>query len=461
MQLSNEELIQIKKDFNDIKEKLIKKNNIIKDKIIKSISDYNQLTEFQKKLYEKFQKSFDINILYNEILSYFIQMNINTYEQAFQRFHSQAIICSLRNSTDFNDNIEESIEIENDITKNLLNGINYFKKNFIIKIFEAEIDLNKIKNIANITIPKDNITCMKYLNSNSKKILVLGSMLGKIYLINLDQKKCFMQIQAHKEEEENTGNWGILYINIISGNRLISCCEDGTMKLWEIIDKSNNNIDIKYVSAIRGHKDMVRKVIELKRGKNEKNKKIKIVSCSYDFCLGFWEEKSKNKFEILKLVKSHKFWINDIYEIFDGRIFVIGGENDPSLKVWNPFDYSFESINGEIFSVNHDCIIEINKDYYIFGGSHTYLSLFRLSGKMIIRLIYIEEMYINSLMLLRDGNLLVDSGKNMIKYADIGNYKVKEAIKTNSNSKINYYMLSLNLRSFVTSDRNNIKLWEY
>ena len=78
---------------------------------------------------------------------------------------------------------------------------------------------------------------------------------------------------------------------------------------------------------------MVRKVIELKRGKNEKNKKIKIVSCSYDFCLGFWEEKSKNKFEILKLVKSHKFWINDIYEIYDGRIFVIGGKNYPSLKV--------------------------------------------------------------------------------------------------------------------------------
>lgn len=80
---------------------------------------------------------------------------------------------------------------------------------------------------------------------------------------------------------------------------------------------------------------------------------------------------------------------------------------------------------------------------------------------MIIRLIYIEEMYINSLMLLRDGNLPVDSGKNIIKYADIGNYKVKEAIKTNSNSKINYYMLSLNLRSFVISDRNSIKLWEY
>ena len=111
---------------------------------------------------------------------------------------------------------------------------------------------------------------------------------------------------------------------------------------------------------------MVRKVIELKRGKNEKNKNIKLASCSYDCCLGFWEEKYKNKFELLKLVESHKFWINDVYEIYDGRIFVIVGENDPCLKIWNPFDYSLESIQEEIFSVNHDCVIEINKDYYIY-----------------------------------------------------------------------------------------------
>ena len=84
------------------------------------------MNQYQKSLYQKFIKSFDINLLYNEMLSCFIQMNINTYEQAFKRFHSQAIICSLRNFTDFVDNIEENLVIENDITKNLLNGINYF-----------------------------------------------------------------------------------------------------------------------------------------------------------------------------------------------------------------------------------------------------------------------------------------------------------------------------------------------
>ena len=70
-------------------------------------------------------------------------------------------------------------------------------------------------------------------------------------------------------------------------------------------------------------------------------------------------------------------------------------------------------------------------------------------------------MHINSFLLLNDGNLLVDSGKNVIKYVDLGNYKVKDALKTNSNSKINFYMISLDDKSFITSDRKSIKLWEY
>ena len=465
MALTNEELISIKNKFKLIKEKVSNKNNLIKDKIIRSIPELNNLTEFQNKLYQKFEKTFNNNSFYNELLLYFIQMSINTYEQAFNRYHSQAIICTLRNFTDYSDEVENDIqnyEIKNDITKDLLNGINYFKKNFIIKIYEPEIDLTKFKNKSNITISNDDIMCFRYLNKY--KILLLGSTNGKIYCFNIEQNKCFLTIQAHKEEEENRGNWGIFYINEIEGNRLITCCEDSTMKLWEIIDKSNeknkSKIDIKYITVIRGHRDMVRKVIQLKRGKNKQNKNIKLVTCSFDCCLGFWEEKSKNKFELLRIIKSHNFWINEIYEIYDGRIFAIGGESDPHLKIWEPANYSFELVKDEMFSVNHDTIIEINKDYYIIGGNHTYLFLFRLSGKMIIRAIYIDKMYINSLFLLSDGNLLADSGKNMIKYIDLGTYEVKDAIRTNSNN-INWYMMPLDNRNFISTDRKVIKLWEY
>ena len=460
MALINEELISIKNKFKIIKEKIKKKNILIKDKIIQSILDLNNLTEFQTKLYQKFEKAYYNNSFYNELLIYFIQMSINTYEQAFNRYHSQAIICTLRNFTDYSDEIDENeiqnYDIKNDITKDLLNGINYFKKNFIIKIYEPEIDLTKFKNKSNITISNDDIMCLRYLNKY--KILLLGSSYGKIYCFNIEQNKCFMTIQAHKEEEENRGNWGILYINEIEDNRLITCCEDSTMKLWEIIDKSNeknkSKIDIKYITVIRG-------VIQLKRGKNKQNKNIKLATCSFDCCLGFWEEKSKNRFELLKIIKSHNFWINEIYEIYDGRIFAIGGEQDPHLKIWDPNKYSFELVNEEMYSVNHDTIIEINKDYYIIGGNHTYLFLFRLSGKLIIRAIYIDKMYINSLFLLSDGNLLADSGKHMIKYVDLGNYEVKDAIKSNSYDNINWYMMPLDNRNFVTTDRKVIKLWEY
>ena len=93
------------------------------------------------------------------------------------------------------------------------------------------------------------------------------------------------------------------------------------MKLWEIIDKSdgqkNVKVDIKYISVLRGHRDMVRKVIQLKNNKSANNNNIKIVSCSFDCCLGFWEEKSKNKFELIKIMQSHNYVINEIYEIYE------------------------------------------------------------------------------------------------------------------------------------------------
>ena len=79
---------------------------------------------------------------------------------------------------------------------------------------------------------------------------------------------------------------------------------------------------------------------------------------------------------------------------------------------------------------------------------------------MIIRAIYIDKMYINSVFLLSDGNLLADSGKNMIKYVDLGTYEVKDAIKTNLHH-INWYMMPLDNRNFITTDRKVIKLWEY
>jgi hypothetical protein len=58
MALTKEELISIKNKFKIIKEKVSKKNKLIKDKIIQSIPEVNNLTEFQTKLYQKFEKTF-------------------------------------------------------------------------------------------------------------------------------------------------------------------------------------------------------------------------------------------------------------------------------------------------------------------------------------------------------------------------------------------------------------------
>ena len=118
----------------------------------------------------------------------------------------------------------------------------------------------------------------------------------------------------------------------------------------------------------------------------------------------------------------------------------MGGENDPYLKIWNSFNYSFEIIEKQLLRINQDCVIAINEDYYIFGGNHTYLYLFILLGKKILGMAYIDKIYINSLLLLNNGNLLFNSVKNIIKFVGLENLKVKDAIKINSKSKINWHL---------------------
>ena len=50
-------------------------------------------------------------------------MSINAYEEIFCYYPTQAIVCTLKNFIDYNDNYDNnnlSFDLKNDITKNLL-----------------------------------------------------------------------------------------------------------------------------------------------------------------------------------------------------------------------------------------------------------------------------------------------------------------------------------------------------
>ena len=60
---------------------------------------------------------------------------------------------------------------------------------------------------------------------------------------------------------------------------------------------------------------------------------------------------------------------------------------------------------------------------------------------------------------MRDGNLLVDSGKYMIKYVDIGTYQVKDAIKCDEDYTL--IMDVIDQKHIITYDKDTFKIWEY
>ena len=65
MKLTNDELISIKNDYNSMHDKIPKKNKLIKDRIIKTISNINNLTDLQNKLFHIIYYLFFIIKIFN------------------------------------------------------------------------------------------------------------------------------------------------------------------------------------------------------------------------------------------------------------------------------------------------------------------------------------------------------------------------------------------------------------
>ena len=109
---------------------------------------------------------------------------------------------------------------------------------------------------------------------------------------------------------------------ILQKNQLISCSDDKTIKLWEIIEEQTNYLNLKQI--FKGHTDWILQVISIPNDK--------IISCSYDgsiriwSCLSFQEQttfyqKQYKPWGILYLSKNNKFVFSYTYE-YNGFIMI-------------------------------------------------------------------------------------------------------------------------------------------
>ena len=117
---------------------------------------------------------------------------------------------------------------------------------------------------------------------------------------------------------------------IIYEDKLISCSDDKTIKIWNLKDFSKGEV------TLEGHTDWVRNIITYGD---------KLISCSDDTTIKIWNLKDFSKGETT--LKGHTNGINNII-IYGDKL--ISSSDDKTIKIWNLKDYklldTFENINA-------------------------------------------------------------------------------------------------------------------
>ena len=119
---------------------------------------------------------------------------------------------------------------------------------------------------------------------------------------------------------------------IIYKDKLISCSNDKTIKIWNLKDFSKGEVTLK------GHTDWVRNIIIYGD---------KLISCSYDHTIKIWNLKDFSECEVT--LKGHTRCINNIIIYGD---YLISCSNDSTIKIWNLKDYQLLDTFENIYTWN-------------------------------------------------------------------------------------------------------------
>ena len=346
----------------------------------------------------------------------------------------------------------------------------YNKKNNSIQIFEAHSDfiMNiSIKENLIITSSKDNsIKIWKYsINEKGEIDLNLISVL-----------------LGHSETVNSTD------IIIKKNKKLISCCKDGSIKLWnieKIFEKENNDvIEIKESeNSIISHKDEVNII------KYSPNEKL-IVSGSYDKTIKIYS----NNLNLINTLTGHKRGVTDLSFSPYAKI-LVSSSSDKTIKLWNLNDYTcLNTFQGHLSTVLKIDFI-YNGTHLISSGGDGLIKIWNIQNSECINtidshqgkiwaldiynktFIFNNNMNNDNLDNINDNCLKFISGgtdSKIIEYVDISNLKEKELLKNEEIIKnkeddlrimnynkdfLNALKLSLDLNNnnnFISSFRNYV-----
>jgi WD40 repeat protein len=157
--------------------------------------------------------------------------------------------------------------------------------------------------------------------------IITGSCNGTICVYSVDLTQKTYNLLHLKEKAHNYA--AINYILVCEDNLIVSCADDGSIKMWKF--ESNKNLK-EQSSIIKHHTQNVKKVIALKDHD-------KFVSCSFDRTIKIWEKKSPHSLiysfkecnRIHSMIELKKYKQKDTEDI----LIESWGNNPGYITVWD------------------------------------------------------------------------------------------------------------------------------
>ena len=270
---------------------------------------------------------------------------------------------------------------------------------------DNDINLHYSNNIVNNTIIFEKPSCNICILKN-QKFCCLDNKYYKILKIeDINDKKFKLKINDENSNSE------INYIMELSDGRLLICYLDYLIKIIKI-DFIKKNYE--FTNILKGHSNLISKVIELKNGN--------LCSCSFDGSIKLWKKNNDNsyEFEMNLQFKEGKFY--SLLEINE-KIFSLLGSGDKNFLYIMDLNKKEENIKIlENINLKRENLIKLDDNNLIIGG-YNVIYIYDINKKEEIK---IDCNYIIcSLYLLKDKGILFGDNKgNLVKIKNISNFQV-------------------------------------
>lgn len=383
--------------------------NAIKHKFIKAKNElYQNSEEIKNKLIQYYEEKIKET---NEIYQQYIQRNKYIIEVIEQIINSY-----------------ETIKDNPSNILNLLNNCvfdNRFKNNSLLETFKKSLD--EISRKLKFYFKEELLVSKSIYSKSIKKEKLSNNFYCAINnFIEIDKDICawcskyksYITIMNPNKKDSYNINYiaHIKYVNCIiksSSNNIISCGDDGLIKIWPNIND-----------------DFINKELE-----KEEGEKFKIIDVNLTPLIQYSNEnKELKKIERMINIKDDQILANSPQTIFLFKYKIY--ENTAEINLINYYEYSLNPNKQISYKFLNDIMdivsIEKNQEEIIALCMKSYLHFLNLPNFDVITTINVKSMSKNNLIQINPKEILIVDNSYYLKIIDINNWQIKLTIKQNS-----------------------------